>query len=100
MSALPQKKSSIGVQKLDKTHISLVLSLWTYEQGEKQEALKGQFNMRFPLKTRLHIKLEAQWATPIIYKKKNMRVFNDPGIPKFERREATSQQGVTKNTEL
>ena len=62
----PSKKGSGGVQKLDKTHISLVLSLQTYEQGEKQEALKGQYNMRFPLNTRLHIKLEVQWATPII----------------------------------
>ena len=33
-------------------------------------------------------------------KKKEMCVFHDPGIPKFERRVATSQQGVTKNTEL
>ena len=33
-------------------------------------------------------------------KKKNMRVLYDPAIPKFEKRVATSQQGVTKNTEL
>ena len=66
MSALPQKKSSMGVQKLDKTHISLVLSLRTYEQGAKQEALKGHFHMKFPLKTKLYMKLEAQWATPMI----------------------------------
>ena len=45
MSTLPQKKSSMGLQKVDKTHISLVLSLRTYEQGAKQEALKGQFNL-------------------------------------------------------
>ena len=48
MSALPQKKSSMGVQKVDKTHISLVVSLRTYEQGAKQEALKGHLNLKFP----------------------------------------------------
>ena len=45
------------------------------------------------------MKLEAQWATHMIGKKKII-VFHDPGIPKFERRVATGQQGVMKNTKL
>ena len=48
MSALPQKKSSMGVQEVEKTHISLVVSLKTYEQGAKQEALKAHLNLKFP----------------------------------------------------
>ena len=39
-------------------------------------------------------------ATLMIWKKKNMCVFYDPGIPKFEMGVATSEHEVTKNTEL
>ena len=56
----------MGVQKLEKTQISLDLSVRTYEQGAKQEVLKCHFNVKFLLKTRLHMKLEAQWTTPMI----------------------------------
>ena len=45
------------------------------------------------------MKFEAQRETHMIWKKKII-VFHDPGIPKFERRVATGQQGVMKNTEL
>ena len=69
--------------------------------------------MKSPLKKWMHIKLEGQWTTSVIQKKsclkKNDSVqfllnpfypINDLGIPKVGRREATSQQQVTKNTAL
>ena len=99
MSTLPQKKSSMGLQKVDKTHISLVLSLRTYEQGAKQEALKGHFNLS-SLKRKIARKIGSTMGYSLDIKKRKICVFHDPGIPKFERRVATSQQGVTKNTEL
>ena len=63
----PSKKESVAMQKVDKTHISLGPSLRTYK-GAKQEALKGHFLLKIPLKKRLHKKLESQWATPMIFK--------------------------------
>ena len=70
--------------------------------------------MKSPLKKWMHIKLEGQWTTSVIQKKsclKKKKVsvqfllnsfypINYLGIPKVGRREATSQQQVTKNTEL
>ena len=40
----------------------------SYERNEraKQEALKGHCSLKFQLKKILHIKLESQWATPMI----------------------------------
>ena len=56
----------MGVQKADKTH-----NLWSfhyehnYEQGAKQEALKGHFNLKFASK-KMHTKYGALWATSMI----------------------------------
>ena len=46
MSAIPKKGLIMAMQKVDKTHISLVPSLRTYERA-KQEALKGHFILNF-----------------------------------------------------
>ena len=66
MSTLPKKRAQWACKKLTKP-----IFRWSfhyehnYEQGAKQEALKGHFNLKFPLK-KMHIKLEALWATSMI----------------------------------
>ena len=67
-----QKKSNMHLQKAIIIHVASGLSFRKYEQGPKQEARGGHSNLKFHLKKWLHINVEAQWTTSLIYKKKGV----------------------------